>query len=79
MRSGYVTQFYDGKPDAASADAVTIVSAGTVSGIDFALSLVPPPPTYTITGFVRDASGNPIGGALVQAEMLNSPIRNNFV
>ncbi|MBE0645254.1 MAG: carboxypeptidase regulatory-like domain-containing protein [Bacteroidetes bacterium] len=75
-KSGYVIQYFDGKADAASSDAVTIASAGTVTDVDFSLDVIPPTPLYSISGTVRDNNGNPIAGAIVTAWVNGRPSTN---
>jgi hypothetical protein len=43
----YVEQFYNGKPDFASADPVSVASGTTTTGIDAVMAPLPPPPPPT--------------------------------
>ncbi len=70
----YIQQYYDGKSDPNAADKVTVVSAATVSDVDFALNERQPDPVYTIEGHVYDNSSAPVEGAVIFAEMSNSPM-----
>ena len=61
--AGLVNEFYDDKPDQASADDVNATSGATTSNIDATLAA-----SGQITGNVTDAtSGDPIEGVLVTA------------
>ncbi|MDT8325538.1 MAG: carboxypeptidase regulatory-like domain-containing protein, partial [Bacteroidota bacterium] len=70
----YIQQYYDGKTDPTAADKVTIASASTAGGIDFALDERQPDPVYTIEGTVYDNSNTPVEGAVIYAEMQNGPM-----
>jgi hypothetical protein len=58
--TGYVTQWYNAKPDQASADPVSVTQGATTSGINAAM--VPVPPTVTS---VSPNRGSTSGGAVV--------------
>ena len=62
-KKGYVAQFYDHK--AQPADATIIVVSGDTSGFDFNLNLFRPPQRYSISGTVRDSSGNKVPSRIV--------------
>ena len=56
----YVSEFYNDKPDAASADAVVVTAGGVTSGIDAQLAFDVTPPSLTIdsgpSGFTNDST-----------------------
>ncbi|MEO7803915.1 MAG: carboxypeptidase regulatory-like domain-containing protein [Actinomycetota bacterium] len=56
----YVTEYYNNKPDSASADVVHLAVAGTVSGVDAAMQT-----GGTIRGSVTNARGEPVRWASV--------------
>ena len=63
--SFHVTEFYNDKPDRASADTITVADEQPITGIDAALARTP---QATISGTVVDATnGQPIAGADVEA------------
>jgi hypothetical protein len=60
---GYIMEYYDNKPDQASADLVSISSVSpAITDIDFTLEK-----GGTISGRVYDEIGNPVAGASVMA------------
>lgn len=67
---GYKLQFYNLKPEAASADKVDLSTGGTAAGIDFVLDkiVIQPPTLYPVSGVVRDGNGSPIADANVVIE-----------
>lgn len=58
----YTNQWWNNKPDAASADTVTVVAGDVRSGIGAALS-APNGTTGSVIGAVSDGSSNPVGNA----------------
>ena len=56
----YVTEYYDDQADFEDADAVTVATSQSVSGIDAVLARF-----GTISGTVTDEEGNPLGGIFV--------------
>ncbi len=59
----YIDQYFDNKPNQASADAITVTAPGVVTGINAALSV-----GGSISGTVTNDAGAPIEGILVSAQ-----------
>lgn len=62
-KKGYIPQFFDHKSQ--PADATIIVPSGDTSGIDFNLNLIRPPQRYSVSGEVKDSSGNTIPSRII--------------
>ncbi len=58
-KRGFYPEFYDNKSSIDSADIIT-VSVNTTTNITAALTPVPPPVLYTISGSVLDSNGIPV-------------------
>lgn len=61
--TGYLNEYYDGARLLDDATAVSVIEDEETSGIDFVMD-----EGGTISGFVRDALGNPLPGAWVYAD-----------
>ncbi len=69
--SGYISEWYNDKPDFDSADLVAVTAPGTTSGIDAVLT-----PGGSISGTVTNTEGTGINGVEVEVFDLNGDLIN---
>ncbi len=61
---GYFSQYYNNVRDIRQAEKITL-NSGDSTGINISLSPKAPPQTFTMTGSVKDSSGNPLRSLIV--------------
>lgn len=70
FKLGYFTEYFDNKADLRSADSILLGISVPVNA-SASLAKIPPPVYYTVSGWVKNATGEPVKSAVTI-----SPVRN---